>query len=351
MRIHRTKRAHGFTVLPTELLRDRKISYTARGLLTDLLSRPDGWREDGQQMADTSTQGRGAVARALRELTKNGYYRVERLRMPDGKIITQTHVYDVPFAWKAGTPDEPAAEFSGSGQTTVEGPTGHPSKNREVEQPPPLPAPRKPPKERRAKRGAGGWRKHLPVRPDEPAAPAEPEAPAEPPDEATAQAAALLHGVTSREPRLRLGAVEALALAPLVKPWLAQGLGPSDLAEALLSRLPEPIYSAPALLRDRLVRKLPPPPPPAPPPSDPAPGQPPSAGPPDAAATPPPTPRRHECAECARPTLDEGICRACAGLAAPPPEVVDSQVETNARGMALVRSAFRQRSPLPAPGT
>ncbi|MFF9350849.1 hypothetical protein [Streptomyces sp. NPDC014734] len=34
------------------------MSCTARGLLADLLSRPDGWSEDGRRMADTSTQGR-----------------------------------------------------------------------------------------------------------------------------------------------------------------------------------------------------------------------------------------------------------------------------------------------------
>ncbi|WP_335983864.1 hypothetical protein [Streptomyces sp. CA2R106] len=34
--------------MPNTLLQDRRLSYTARGLLADLLSRPDGWREDGR---------------------------------------------------------------------------------------------------------------------------------------------------------------------------------------------------------------------------------------------------------------------------------------------------------------
>ena len=80
MQIHRIRHARGFTVLPNTLLQDRRLSYTARGLLADLLSRPDGWREDGRHMADTSPQGRLAVAKALRELTAFGYYRVERVR-------------------------------------------------------------------------------------------------------------------------------------------------------------------------------------------------------------------------------------------------------------------------------
>lgn len=42
MQIHRSRHARGFTVLPNTLLQDRRLSYTARGLLADLLSRPDG---------------------------------------------------------------------------------------------------------------------------------------------------------------------------------------------------------------------------------------------------------------------------------------------------------------------
>ncbi|WP_256176933.1 hypothetical protein [Kitasatospora aureofaciens] len=73
MQIHRAAHARSFTVLPNGILQGRRLSYTARGLLADLLSRPDGWREDGRHMADTSTQGRGAVRRALKELTDAGW--------------------------------------------------------------------------------------------------------------------------------------------------------------------------------------------------------------------------------------------------------------------------------------
>lgn len=96
MQIHRSAHVRSFTVLPNSALQDRRLSYTARGLLVDLLSRPDGWREDGRQMADSSPQGRGAVRRALKELTAAGYYRVEVVRMPDGKVRSEAHLYDVP---------------------------------------------------------------------------------------------------------------------------------------------------------------------------------------------------------------------------------------------------------------
>ncbi|WP_329134619.1 hypothetical protein OG552_19440 [Streptomyces sp. NBC_01476] len=84
MQIHRSRHERGFTVLPNTLLQDRRLSYTARGLLADLLSRPDGWREDGRHMADTSPHGRLTVAKALRELTAAGYYRA-----PPGRHFRQ----------------------------------------------------------------------------------------------------------------------------------------------------------------------------------------------------------------------------------------------------------------------
>lgn len=114
---------------------------------------------------------------------------------------------------------------------------------------------------------------------------------------AVAPAAELLHRVTAADPRLRLGASEALELAPLVTPWLERGLGPAELAAALLSGLPSRVHCAAAFLRGRLTRKLAPP------------------------VLPPlsPPPRRvrwYECAGCARPSRREGRCGACAEVAA-----------------------------------
>ncbi len=124
MRVHRSAHARHFTVLPNGLLQDRRLSYTARGLLADLLSRPDGRREDGRQMADTSPQGRGTIRRALKELTEAGYYRVDTLRLPNGTVRSQAHVYDTPQLAVPGVP------HLGPGEATT-GPADSPSvKNR-----------------------------------------------------------------------------------------------------------------------------------------------------------------------------------------------------------------------------
>ncbi|MFF7159458.1 hypothetical protein [Streptomyces sp. NPDC008139] len=296
MQIHRSRHTCGFTVLPNALLQDRRLSYTARGLLADLLSRPDGWREDGRHMADTSPQGRLTVAKALRELAAFGYYRVERVRRPDGTFVSESHVYDSP---RVG----PGAVRPGSGRSAGGSRDAHPLKDPGKE--PTLPAQRTP-------APAPGGRR---------------ETPSAPPSPALAEAAALLHRVTAAEPRLHLGAAEAITLAPLVAPWLERGLGPRDLSSALLGGLPERVHSASAFLRDRLTRKLPPAPEPI---------------------TAPP--RRYECTACARPTPYEGICRTCAGLDATSQDALAERARTAARGRALARAALSSHRPGPLVG-
>ena len=297
MQIHRSRHARGFTVLPNTLLQDRRLSYTARGLLVDLLSRPDGWTEDGRRMADTSPQGRLAVAKALRELTALGYYRVDRVRRGDGTFVSEAHVYDTPQA-------APGLRRPGSGPAVADDRGANPVKDPGKE--PTLPAQRSNAAE------AGGDRYDA-----RKVGRAKPPATEPPSGSPVSEAASTLFRVLRPEPRLRLGTVEALALAPLVSAWLDRGYGQRDLADALLPGLPVPLHSAAALVRDRLARKLPP----APEPVIPA------------------KPRWSECGTCARPIPHEGICRTCAGLAKDPDDTA-ARANVASRGRARVRAAL-----------
>ncbi|MBV2153672.1 hypothetical protein [Kitasatospora sp. SUK 42] len=282
MRIHRTQHVHHFTVLPNALLQYRKLSYTARGLLADLLSRPDGWREGGRHMADTSPQGRGAIRKALKELTDAGFYRVETIRLPDGTVRTENHVYDTPWL-TAPTATRPAAGEPTTGRTDL-------PVVKERDQGtslPPLPAATEK------------------VRLDDL------------PDEQLREAVATLFRVIRPEPRLRLGQAEAEELAPLVAQWLRRGSTPADLIQALLPGLPAPMHSAPAVLRYRLQHKMPPP----------------------RSPERPPTARYTECRECRDPVPRPGICRSCAGL-------VKRSAASGCAASVAVRGASRARTAL-----
>ncbi|TQF04161.1 hypothetical protein E6W39_20415 [Kitasatospora acidiphila] len=290
MQIHRSEQLRRFTVLPNGLLQDRRLSFTARGLLVDLLSRPDGWREDGRQMADSSPQGRGAVQRALKELAAAGYYRVERVRRADGTIRSEAHVFDTP---QLGLP-------------TVGHPVSGEARAGSADVPPVKDQGKKP---------------TLPRESGDPVALAAvlPTSLPAGPDEQTRTAVAVLYRVIRPEPRLSLGEAEARELAPLVAKWLEHGYAERDLADALLPGLPAAMHSPAAVLRSRLVRKLPPPK---------AHGQ--------------PKPSYAECAKCHDPVPDPGICRPCAGLGRVPIKA-DERATRTARGLAMVRASLQGR--------
>ncbi|MFE4519708.1 hypothetical protein ACFRMQ_36675 [Kitasatospora sp. NPDC056783] len=308
MRVHRSAHVRNFTVLPNAVLQYRRLSYTARGLLADLLSRPDGWREDGRHMADTSPQGRGAIRKALKELAEAGFYRVEKIRMPDGTIITETHVYDTPQLTVL-----PSATHPVSGEATTGGPDALP---KELVKEPSLPA------EQTVE----------PVLADEPQATAggregdseekTGEQPVAVPDEQVREAVATLFRVIRPEPHLRLGQAEAEELAPLVAQWLERGATQADLAQALLPGLPAPMHSAIAVLRYRLERKMPPVQP----------------------VVRPAAARYAECAKCHDPVPQPGICRACAGLGERMSAVGGGEAVARG-GAARARAALRAARP------
>ncbi|MDH6111380.1 hypothetical protein P3T36_004534 [Kitasatospora sp. MAP12-15] len=300
MRVHRSEHPCHFTVLPNGILQDRRLSYTARGLLADLLSRQDGWREDGRHMADSSPQGRGAIRKALKELTEAGYYRVDKVRMADGTMRSEAHVFDVSQLAIPGVPRP------GSGQATPAPADTLPVK--ELEKEPSLPS------SSQGQVPRGGTETETEGKEGGQETPLATPIAA---DAQTREAVALLFRVIRPEPRLRLGAVEAFELAPLVAQWLERGSSQADLAGALLPGLPAQMYSAAGVLRDRLTRKMPPAPEPV------------------KLAAP-----QLECAKCHDPVSQPGICRACAGLGTPMVQVGGGAAATP-RGMALVRAALR----------
>ncbi|MBP5892848.1 hypothetical protein [Streptomyces scabiei] len=112
----------------------------------------------------------------------------------------------------------------------------------------------------------------------------------------------LLAALGRETPALSLSQSDCAELAPLLLPWFERGATDEVIRRALVSGLPAPVHSPAALLRTRLLAKLPPKPAPAP---DPV----------------PPPPRMLECGECGTPgppeALPGGMCGACRGERAP----------------------------------
>ncbi|MGW2539527.1 hypothetical protein ACWC5I_01295 [Kitasatospora sp. NPDC001574] len=319
MQVHRSAHARNFIVLPNLAVQNRQLSYTARGLLADLLSRPNDWREDARQMADTSTQSRAAVRKALQELIAAGYYRVVKVRLPDGTIRSEAHVYDTPqipgmeaakaLLGEAKPQVEPGVARPASGAADS-GRGGVPVvKNGDKE--PSLPAV-----------GDGGERRRTVAPPQRP----KPEggrakASIEDLEGPLRTAALALYRALKDEPRLRLGEAEVVELAPLVGRWLAVGCGPAELAAALLPGLPGKLFSPAGVVRDRLLRKMPPA---------------------LHEASTSVRAREYECANCRGPMGRLGLCGTCSGETAPAP-MIGIGAQRTAEGAARVRAAVSAR--------
>ena len=86
----------GFVQIRNEVARDSRLSFKARGILIEILSRPDNWETSADALAATGPDGRTAVLSGLRELREAGYLTTVRQRLEDGTFNTVSTVFDTP---------------------------------------------------------------------------------------------------------------------------------------------------------------------------------------------------------------------------------------------------------------
>lgn len=101
-----------FTIIRNEVLRDDRLSFRARGVMAYLLSQPVGFRISADEVAGAGREGRDAIRVALREMQVVGYLRREKRRTADGRLMTDSVLYETPDA---------AATTGGISATTEDG--------------------------------------------------------------------------------------------------------------------------------------------------------------------------------------------------------------------------------------
>jgi hypothetical protein len=77
--IIRRKLSANFTVLPNEMLRDKRLSFKARGVLAMVLTNREDWNVTAGWLEGQGTEGRDAIRGALGELKKFGYVTFHRV--------------------------------------------------------------------------------------------------------------------------------------------------------------------------------------------------------------------------------------------------------------------------------
>lgn len=85
-----------YTMVSNVALRDRTLSFRARGILAYMLSLPDGASTSTPQLAQRSLEGRDAVRTAVAELATAGYVTRTKYRDLTGVWRWELTVYDRP---------------------------------------------------------------------------------------------------------------------------------------------------------------------------------------------------------------------------------------------------------------
>ena len=97
MTIIRAKRPENkFAIIRNEVLQDERLSFRARGILANILSRPDNWRCSAWDLAKEGVEGRRAILTALTELETHGYLVRSKSQNKAGQWSTSSYVYDYP---------------------------------------------------------------------------------------------------------------------------------------------------------------------------------------------------------------------------------------------------------------
>lgn len=134
-----------FTTLRNAVLRDRRLSFRARGVLAFILSQPPDWQVTAEALADESDgEGRDAVRTALKEIETAGYMTRSRIQVDGGRWRTDVVVQEEPAA--ENPPPKTDSQASVSMDSPLNPMTGKPTvgfpviKEEELEEELPLPS-------------------------------------------------------------------------------------------------------------------------------------------------------------------------------------------------------------------
>lgn len=107
--IFRVEKTANYTVMSNTHLKDRRLSYKAKGLLSVILSLPPEWDYTITGLSIIAVDGVDSVKTALKELEKYGYVTRRQLRDERGRMAQNEYlVYDNPTDNPGFVPEETA---------------------------------------------------------------------------------------------------------------------------------------------------------------------------------------------------------------------------------------------------
>ncbi len=96
MAIFKIEKNKNYTVMSNYHLRDKKISYKAKGLLSFMLSLPSDWDYSINGLVSISKEGIKAIRNILKELQEYGYLIIKKYQNELGQFEYEYLIYEYP---------------------------------------------------------------------------------------------------------------------------------------------------------------------------------------------------------------------------------------------------------------
>lgn len=112
MAVLKNKTQGNYTIVSQNIMRDRNLSLTERGMLLTLLSLPDNWNLTIKGLCQILPDGKDRVSKTLNSLIEKGYITREQNRDGGGKFdSTNLEVHESPIASPSPLPEDPGRKI------------------------------------------------------------------------------------------------------------------------------------------------------------------------------------------------------------------------------------------------
>ena len=104
------RKIEGYTIMSNHHLRNKNLSYAAKGLLSFMLSLPENWDYSFNGLVAISKEGKTAVRTIINELKEAKYIKITQSRNEKGFFQYNYDVFEFPYNMPEKNRDYPTPE-------------------------------------------------------------------------------------------------------------------------------------------------------------------------------------------------------------------------------------------------
>ena len=97
MAVFRIEKNKDYTVMSNYHLRDKNLTFKAKGMLSFMLSLPDNWDYSLSGLCSVSKEGITSIRSTLNELEKFKYLKIKKVKDSKGLFEYEYYIYEYPY--------------------------------------------------------------------------------------------------------------------------------------------------------------------------------------------------------------------------------------------------------------